>query len=91
MSSRKKLRDSINQLETKLLMENARLKKHKQYFSQLLHEHRYLFLGLLIPAFLAGWQEGKRVSTGRSSGLKRFAKYMMSTSLATLNTKNLFK
>ncbi|OCH98423.1 hypothetical protein [Legionella jamestowniensis] len=72
-------------------MENARLTEHKRYFSHLLKEHRYLFLALLIPTFLVGWQEGKRVRSGRGGSLKRFAKFMFSTSFATLNTKNLFK
>ncbi|WP_157698168.1 hypothetical protein [Legionella clemsonensis] len=72
-------------------MENTRLIEHKRYFNQLFKEHRYLFLALLIPTFWAGWQEGKRIRSGRGGSFKRFARFMFNTSFATFNTKNLFK
>ncbi|KTC86284.1 hypothetical protein [Legionella brunensis] len=91
MSSRKELRKSIDQLEVKIQMERGRLTEHQLYFRRLKERNRYLLLALLIPTFIAGWQEGKMAAEKKEGRVKSFAKFMLGTALATVRTQKLLK
>lgn len=94
MSSRKKLKNSINHLETELKKESTELSQHKHYFKEFLNEHRYLVAAsILLPAFLAGWREGKPApeSTDKTQkkrgAFRRFSKFMVGTALSGFRFK----
>ncbi len=83
MTSRKKLRLAIEQKSQTITLNKAKLKAHKQYFTKIADEQKYLLTGLLIPIFLAGWELAKNDSS--AAKLKEFAKANAATVITTLS------
>ena len=59
MSSQNQLLTLIANTEMNLQADKIRLADHQLYFVNFTKNHPSVFLLLLIPAFIAGWESGK--------------------------------
>ncbi|KTD16542.1 hypothetical protein EAW55_06050 [Legionella jordanis] len=90
MSSRKQIQNSIKLMESNIRIERAKLEEHKHYFQRLKNRHQLLLAAIFIlPTFIGGWQEGKKVQSGQ--GMKRFGKFLLATTFSTLRQANSLK
>lgn len=77
MNSRKKLQTMIHQTELEVKQKQIKIATHKQYFSQLVNDHKVVLLAMLLPAFMTGWKMARAAKSGQL--IKQFARYCFFT------------
>lgn len=61
-TSRAKLSENITVIERRLNSQQARVIRHKNYFINLVHDHRSILVMVVIPVFIWGWRRGLKKS-----------------------------
>lgn len=68
-------------MENRLLYQQAKVKKHKNYLVNKVHDHRVELLAILIPAFFWGWK------IGREQGMRKILKQLARVGFLTACSK----
>lgn len=71
--SRKELLARIASVKQTLTYQQTDVIKHKAYLDSVINDHRWVVLTSLLPAFLWGWERGKKQKLAQV--IKQFIKY----------------